>query len=150
MKQLPSLVCLRDLKFTTQSIIFKMRPTVETLSSPIWLMTRSWVRQMPTVRLELIWLVVWMIPIKGLAMTTSIRLTLMPSLKKLRKLMAWVRMKSLKMVTRSTQRWMPTHKLTCSKPTKILISSLHQKVMVVQLSQLVWHLIQQLELSVVW
>ena len=33
---------------------------------------------------------------------------------------------------------------------EILISSLHQKVMVVQLSQLVWHLIQQLELSVVW
>ena len=59
-------------------------------------------------------------------------------------------MKSLKMATRSTQRWMPTHKLTCSKPTKILISSLHQKVMVVQLSQLVWHLIQQLELSAVW
>ena len=51
------------------------------------------------------------------------------------------------MVTRSTQRWMPTHKLTCSKPTKIPISSLHQKVMVVQPSQLVWHLIQQLELS---
>ena len=32
---------------------------------------------------------------------------------------------------------------------KILISSLHQKVMVVQLSQLVWRLIQQLERSVV-
>ena len=31
-------------------------------------------------------LVAWMIPIKGLAMTTSIRLTLMPSLKKLRNL----------------------------------------------------------------
>ena len=149
MKQRPSLVCLRDLKFTTQLIISKMRPTVETLSSPTWLMTRSWVRQTPTVRQELIWLVAWMIPIKGLAMTTSIRLTLMPSLKKLRKLMVWVRMKSLKMVTKSTQRWMPTHKLTCSKPTKILISSLHQKVMVVQLSPLVWHLIHQLERSVV-
>lgn len=40
---------------------------------------------------ELIWLVAWMIPIKELAMTTSIRLTLMLLLKKLRKLMAWVR-----------------------------------------------------------